>query len=79
MFISHDDFSLIFWVKLGHPKKDDNVAGGGKSFKAYVAVLLIDYLCIAMPYILYLMTGFGRMDLLEHSLDAFAAVLPENI
>ncbi|XP_042003640.1 uncharacterized protein At4g17910-like, partial [Salvia splendens] len=42
------------WISNGHPKKDDNVAGGGKSFKAYVAVLLIDYLCIAMPYILYL-------------------------
>ncbi|KAG6410372.1 hypothetical protein SASPL_128430 [Salvia splendens] len=46
----------LLWALLivCHPKKDDNVAGGGKSFKAYVAVLLIDYLCIAMPYILYL-------------------------
>ncbi|XP_047968125.1 uncharacterized protein At4g17910-like [Salvia hispanica] len=38
----------------GYHKKDDNVAGGGKSFRAYVAVLLIDFLCIAVPYILYL-------------------------
>lgn len=41
-------------TKLGYHKKDDNVAGGGKSFRAYVAVLLIDFLCIAVPYILYL-------------------------
>ncbi|KAL1553614.1 hypothetical protein AAHA92_14269 [Salvia divinorum] len=42
------------WISNGYPKKDDNVSAGGKSFKAYVAVLLIDYLCIAVPYILYL-------------------------
>lgn len=41
-------------LKSGYPKKDDNVAGGGKSFKAYVAVLLIDFFCIAVPYILFL-------------------------
>ncbi|KAG6412960.1 hypothetical protein SASPL_125655 [Salvia splendens] len=53
-----------FWGNLGHPKKDDNVAGGGKSFNAYVAVLLIDYLCIAMPYILYLTVSFGTVLML---------------
>ncbi|XP_057765862.1 uncharacterized protein At4g17910-like [Salvia miltiorrhiza] len=42
------------WMSNGYPKKHDNVAGGGKSFKAYVVVLLIDFLCIAVPYILYL-------------------------
>ncbi|KAL1531868.1 hypothetical protein AAHA92_31955 [Salvia divinorum] len=41
-------------IHNGYPKKDDNVAGAVKSFRAYVAVLLIDYLCIAVPYILYL-------------------------
>ncbi|KAG6389914.1 hypothetical protein SASPL_151389 [Salvia splendens] len=41
-------------IHNGYHKKDDNVASGGKSFRAYVAVLLIDFLCIAVPYILYL-------------------------
>ncbi|KAH6771497.1 transferase [Perilla frutescens var. hirtella] len=41
------------WINIGYHKKGDNVAGGEKSFEAYVAVLLIDFLCIVVPYVLF--------------------------
>ncbi|KAG8366667.1 hypothetical protein BUALT_Bualt17G0103400 [Buddleja alternifolia] len=39
-------------LSSGSVKKDDKVAVSNKSLKAYVAVLVVDYLCLVVPYIL---------------------------
>ncbi|KAL3654441.1 hypothetical protein CASFOL_004122 [Castilleja foliolosa] len=42
-------FSLINSVSV---KRDDNATGSGKNLKAYIAALTVDFLCIAVPYVL---------------------------
>ncbi|KAL8470802.1 hypothetical protein ACS0TY_033398 [Phlomoides rotata] len=42
------------WIRFGSVKKDDNAASSGKSLEAFIVVLAIDFLCIAVPYILFL-------------------------
>ncbi|KAL0292047.1 UNVERIFIED_CONTAM: hypothetical protein Scaly_2608700 [Sesamum calycinum] len=43
----------ISWMNSASAKKDDNAAGSGKSMKAYFGSLLVDFLCLAVPYILF--------------------------
>ncbi|KAL0380806.1 UNVERIFIED_CONTAM: hypothetical protein Sangu_0144900 [Sesamum angustifolium] len=71
----------ISWMNSASAKKDDNAAGSGKSMKAYFGSLLVDFLCLAVPYILFVtpMTGSSRMDLSEHIRGTFAADFPDNI
>ncbi|GFP99849.1 uncharacterized protein at4g17910 [Phtheirospermum japonicum] len=38
----------------GYVKKDDNASGNGKNLKAYIAALTVDFLCIAVPYVLFM-------------------------
>ncbi|KAK6132062.1 hypothetical protein DH2020_034198 [Rehmannia glutinosa] len=67
-------------------KKDDNASGSGKNLKAYITALSVDFICIAVPYILFMtvngkmtpMTGSGRMDLWEHNPNVCAAAFHEN-
>ncbi|KAI3467046.1 hypothetical protein Pfo_023709 [Paulownia fortunei] len=42
------------WTNSGSVKKDDNASGSGKNLKAYIADLTVDFLCIAVPYILFM-------------------------
>ncbi|XP_012849878.1 PREDICTED: uncharacterized protein At4g17910-like, partial [Erythranthe guttata] len=42
------------WISCGSVKKDDNAATGGKGLKAYTLALIVDFLCIVVPYTLFL-------------------------
>ncbi|CAA0809045.1 Uncharacterized protein SHERM_11251 [Striga hermonthica] len=40
------------WTNYGSSKKDDNASSSCKNLKAYIATLSLDFLCIAVPYVL---------------------------
>ncbi|PIN03519.1 putative membrane protein [Handroanthus impetiginosus] len=42
------------WISSGSVKKDDNTSGSGKNLKAYIVALTVDFLCIVVPYILFI-------------------------
>ncbi|KAK6134239.1 hypothetical protein DH2020_032044 [Rehmannia glutinosa] len=42
------------WTNSGSVKKDDNASGSGKNLKAYITALSVDFICIAVPYILFM-------------------------
>ncbi|KAL7090951.1 hypothetical protein ACP275_12G074800 [Erythranthe tilingii] len=42
------------WINCASVKKDDNAATCGKGLKAYTLALIADFLCIVVPYTLFL-------------------------
>ncbi|GER44437.1 GPI-anchored wall transfer protein [Striga asiatica] len=63
------------WTNYGSSKKDDNASNSCKNLKAYIATLSLDFLCIAIPYALFMTYRNGSSLLQENGINSIRATI----